>query len=266
MSLQRKSRRSQRASDSMIEIRSGTSDSPDGSARALPNGVNRIVETIIRAVCTRRLPPSAKLGETQLAEVFGVSRTIVRQALQHLSFMGITRSVANRGTFVMHSTRKQAADLFAARRVIEAETVALLARDCTARDIRTLREHVARERQMEATGNALELAQLRGDFHMLIARLAGNKVLAEILESLLPQTALIRAFYGSSGHSGRPTDEHEKLIKLLAKGDTSGCIRLIHEHLALDEASLRISNEPSDWRVDLADAFRGTGGHSHPRP
>lgn len=226
------------------------------SERTLPSGVSRIVESIIKAVCAKRLPPGAKLGETQLAEVFGVSRTIVRQALQHLSFMGFTRSVANRGTFVMQSTPKRAADLFAARRVIEAETVALLARDCTAKDIRTLRQHVARERDMEAIGNALELAQLRGDFHLLIARLAGNMVLAEMLESLLPQTALIRAFYGSGGSSGQPTDEHEELIRLLAKGDEQGCIRLIETHLELNEASLRMSDEPVDWRVNLADALR----------
>lgn len=232
---------------------------PRNSTRSLPSGVSRIVEAVIEAVCAKRLPPGAKLGENQLADVFGVSRTIVRQALQHLSFMGFTRSVANRGTFVMQSTPKQAADLFAARRVIEADTVALLARDCTANDIRTLRRHVAREREMEAIGNALELAQLRGDFHLLIARLAGNMVLAEILESLLPQTAVIRAFYGPPRSSGRPTDEHEELIGLLAKNDELGCIRLIREHLDLDEANLRMSDEPLEWRVNLAEVFREGG-------
>jgi hypothetical protein len=38
------------------------------SERTLPSGVSRIVESIIKAVCAKRLPPGAKLAETQLAE------------------------------------------------------------------------------------------------------------------------------------------------------------------------------------------------------
>src|SRR5262245_21789155 len=165
------------------------------SPGALPAGADVIVGAVIEAICARRLPPGAKLGENELASVFAVSRTIVRNALHHLSFMGIVRSTTNRGACIAQFSPKEASDLFAARRLIEGETVVQLARHCTANDIRRLREHVARERAKSASGHTLDLIQLRGDFHLLLARLAGNEVLADMMEALVARTALIRAFY-----------------------------------------------------------------------
>ena len=227
----------------------------DTGRRSPPAAAHRIVGAIIEAISSRRLPPGAKLGENQLAQVFGVSRTIIRQSLQQLAFTGVVQSITNRGAFIAQFSPQEAADLYAARRVIETETVVLLARYCTAGDIRNLRRHVARERELEATGNLLDLTRLRSDFHLLIARLAGNRVLADILERLLPQTALIRAFYGSIQPSTRPTDDHDRLIDLLAKGDERGCVELICEHLHLDERRLVIPPSSDKPNFNIAEAF-----------
>lgn len=232
-------------------------DSPYESGKRNPSDATRlIVETIIEAISSRRLPPGAKLGENQLAQAFNVSRTIVRQSLQELAFTGVVQAITNRGAFIAQFSPQEAADLYAARRVIETETVLQLARYCTAGDIRQLRRHVGWEREFEATGNLLELTRLRSDFHLLIARLAGNKVLADILERLLPQTALIRAFYGSAQPQKHPTDDHDRLIDLLASGDEQACVELIREHLHLDERRLVIPTPSDIPSFDIAKALR----------
>ena len=112
-----------------------------------------IVDAVLSGICTHRLAPGAKLGEAQMAQIFGTSRSVVRQALQHLAFLGVVRLEANRGAFVANASLKEVADLYSARRLIEAETVAALARDCTANDIRSLRAHIGREREAERTGD-----------------------------------------------------------------------------------------------------------------
>ena len=221
----------------------------------VPSAAEKIVEAIIQRIEAHRLPPGAKLGETQLAQILDVEP-------DHRAAGPAAAVVHRRRTVHIEPRRlhsrvhtKQAADLYAARRVIETETVLLLARHCTANDIRTLRQHVEWEREMEASGNSLDLVRLRSDFHLVLARLAGNQVLADMLERLLPQTALIRSFYGSPEFSSRPTDDHDRLITLLAKGDEQGCLDVIREHLHLDERKLVIPANQGGANFKIAKAF-----------
>src|SRR5215470_1431303 len=67
------------------------------SPTSTPEAAQRISRQIVRAVEEHRLPPGTKLGEETLAELFGVSRARVRQALQHLSLLHIVTLHPNRG-------------------------------------------------------------------------------------------------------------------------------------------------------------------------
>jgi DNA-binding GntR family transcriptional regulator len=54
-------------------------------AAGAPSSTQRIVESIVEAIVERRLMPGTKLAESQIGELFSVSRTVVRQALNQLS-------------------------------------------------------------------------------------------------------------------------------------------------------------------------------------
>src|SRR6187551_2392063 len=56
------------------------------------------------AIIDRRLAPGTKLNEAEVGELFSVSRTVVRSALQMLSFEGLVRTERNRGAFVANPT------------------------------------------------------------------------------------------------------------------------------------------------------------------
>ena len=208
-----------------------------------------IIDTVVGAVCTQRLVPGAKIGEARVAQLFSTSRTVVRQALQHLAFLGLVRLEANRGAFVATATVKEADDLYSARRLIEAETVATLARDCTANDMRLLRAHIDREREAVRDGNRWRLIRLRSEFHLTIASLAGNAVLHDLLGQIIPRTAMIAAFYRSGCADCSPTDEHLRLVESSAKGDAQACARLMCDHLKLDESRLASPHlqHPGRW-------------------
>ncbi len=181
----------------------------------------------------------------------------MRQALQHLAFLGLVRLEANRGAFVATATVKEANDLYSARRLIEAETAATLARDCTANDMRLLRAHIDREREAVRDGNRWRLIRLRSEFHLTIASLAGNAVLHDLLAQIIPRTAMIAAFYRSGGADCSPTDEHLRLVESLAKGDAEACARLMCDHLKLDESRLCFPSSPAPRQMDLSEALLG---------
>ena len=74
------------------------------------------------AVHEHRLKPGVKLREDEVGEVFGVSRTIVRQALRNMAFGGLLTIEKNRGAYVSKPTLREAHEVFQARALLEPST------------------------------------------------------------------------------------------------------------------------------------------------
>jgi DNA-binding GntR family transcriptional regulator len=212
-----------------------------------------IADRILDAIAAGRLPAGAKLGEIQIASFFHVGRTIVRDALKHLKAMGVVDLFPNRGAFVAQPTSKDAEDAYAARRLIENALVVEAARNCSSADIRALRQHVALERAAEKAGNRRDLIHLLGEFHLLVGKMGGNTVLLEILEGLIPRTAILLVLYEDPGHACA-VDEHADLVDLIAKGDEKGCVKLMSRHLATNKGALNFV-PAEEQNVDLAQAL-----------
>ena len=125
-----------------------------------------IAARLTRAIVEHRLQPGTKLAEQKLADHFGVSRTLVRQALFQLSQNRLVRLEPARGAFVAAPSADEARQVFAVRRMLESEMVRAFMRQVTPAKLRALREHVAREKQAVAQGDAPERTELLGDFHV----------------------------------------------------------------------------------------------------
>lgn len=91
------------------------------SAATPATATERVYQGICSAVLERRLEPGAWLREEELAVGFGVSRTVVRQALQRLAQDQVAGLEHNRGARVPLPMRADAAHVFEARRVVECE-------------------------------------------------------------------------------------------------------------------------------------------------
>ena len=108
----------------------------------------RIYDSIFQAVMMQRLKPGMKLPEPQLCELFGVSRTLVRKALQRLAGDHIVELRPNRGAVVASPTPEETREIFVARRAIEAAIMPLAIANNTPARIELLRtdERVRRTR------------------------------------------------------------------------------------------------------------------------
>lgn len=215
---------------------------------------SEIVRVVIAAAGAGRLPAGAKLGEDDLARIFGTSRTFVRLALKELAYLGIVSQIPSRGAFMAMPSEQDIADCYAARRLIETAIVADVARNCTANDIRRLREHVRRQRETRTPDRAHSHVQLLGAFHVEIAKLGGNRVLCEILEMLTARTAVMATIYEPPGH-GCGIDDHEALIDALAAGDADRAMAVMNRHLSTNLERLQAPSA-SPPKVDLDDALR----------
>jgi DNA-binding GntR family transcriptional regulator len=210
----------------------------------------RIVRALMDAVLDRALPPGIKLGEESIARQFDTSRATVRVALQHLAQLGIVTIEPNRGAFLTRPNARLAADLYSARRTIESQIVVDAARHCTAADMREMLAHIGAQDAAANARDGRELVRLRGDFHLLIARVGANAVLYDMLARTLPRCALVRAQSEHDPFSDRPVEEHRRLASLIAKGQADKAVALMRAHLTINERQLRFP-EPAEESADI---------------
>jgi DNA-binding GntR family transcriptional regulator len=203
-----------------------------------PSTTHFIVESLTRAIVEHKLQPGTKLAEQKLADHFGVSRTLVRQALHQLSQNRLIKLEPARGAFVAAPTSSEARQVFAVRRMLEVEMARTFARESTTARIKALREHMAQEKAAVDEDDASGRIELLGDFHVRIAELMGNEVLAQILRDLVSRSSLITLMYQRAGAARHSQQEHVELVRAFAAHDEERAARLMDEHLLHVEASL----------------------------
>jgi DNA-binding GntR family transcriptional regulator len=197
-----------------------------------------IVEALTRAIASHRLQPGSKLAEQKLADHFGVSRTLVRQALFQLAQNKLITLEPARGAFVAAPSAEEARQVFAVRRMLETEMTRAFVREATPARLRALREHVAQERAALAGDDAAEGNEVLGDFHVRMAEVMGNEVLAQILRDLVSRSSLITLMYQREGAAAHSLEEHGEIVKALAAKDEKRAVQLMTDHLQHVEASL----------------------------
>ncbi|MFC0167759.1 GntR family transcriptional regulator [Pseudoduganella danionis] len=215
----------------------------------------RIYRAVINAVMSHRLPPGTHLGEADFCELYQVSRTTVRKALLRLAHEHIIELRPNRGAVVASPTPEQARDIFAARRAIEREIIPLVIRNATASSIRQIRSALEAEDQARRSGDRAAWIRLGGEFHLLLAQLAGNQVLQRYMAELVSRCSLIIALYEPPGASMCENDEHQDLASLIEQGKVQQATDLIEHHLLEIEARLRLGAQ--EKKIRLADALAG---------
>ena len=211
------------------------------TTRRRPTSTETIVTRITAALIEHRLPPGAKLGEEALGEIFGVSRTQVRQALNRLAQDKLVTLLPARGAFVAQPAVREARELFDARRLIERVLTERFTASATREQIALLREHLSRERDAIATGDVPTRNRVLGEFHVVIANMVGNRVIVQLLRELVQRSSLVTLLYQSPRSASCSSDEHAALIEAIRRRDAIGAVRLMDEHLAHVERDLALS-------------------------
>jgi DNA-binding GntR family transcriptional regulator len=204
-----------------------------------------IVEALSRSIVEHRLEPGSKLVEQKLADQFGVSRTLVRQALFQLAQNRLIRLEPARGAFVAAPSVAEARQVFEVRRMLEAGMVRAFLQCATPTHIDALKKHILLEKaaisQSATRGDVRGRTELLGDFHVRMAQLMGNEVLASMLTDLISRCALITLMYQSAHAAEHSHEEHSAIVEALKAKDEALAVRLMDQHLHNVEAALTLS-------------------------
>lgn len=229
-----------------------TQPDTDLASEANASTTARIVDSLTRAIVDHRLHPGTKLAEQKLADHFGVSRTLVRQALFQMARNHLIRMKPARGAFVATPSADEARQVFAVRRMLETEMTRQFVRQVTPAQIKALKAHVAQERAAVASQDVSGRTELLGDFHVRMAELMGNQVLAQILDELISRCALITLMYQSTSAAEHSSEEHADIIQALANKDEARAVQLMVEHLEHVEQGLQFDRKLPTNDISMA--------------
>ena len=224
------------------------------TTRVRVSSADDIYDRMLAAIMEHRLPPGTKLTEDRLGEIFGVSRARVRQVLARLAHEKLVTLLPNRGAYIASPTVAEAREIFDMRRLMEPGIVQRFIAAGDARKIAQLRRHVAAESRARAAGDRAAIIRLSGEFHTLIADLAGNALLAKTMRELTLLTCLIIFLYDTPAVPACPHHEHDEIIDGIEARDERRATSLMLRHLDHVEASLDLRMHFSET-PDLARAL-----------
>ncbi|MEZ5935626.1 MAG: GntR family transcriptional regulator [Alphaproteobacteria bacterium] len=213
-----------------------------------------------RAVLEQALKPGTRLPEDTIGEQFGVSRTIVRQALTRLEAEGLVETLPNRGAFVATPSLEEARQIFEMRHCLEREVIARLAGQMSLPGLDALDAHVTQEERVRGKDGPVSI-RLAGEFHILLAELTGNGILARYVAEMVSRCSLILAVYGRTHSSDCAVEEHREIIRALRDGDAEKAMAIMDAHLGAvaGRAELTAGPEP-----DLASVLARYGRDQTP--
>lgn len=201
------------------------------AAEAVFNAIRSDIESGV-------FPVGSKLNsEAALAQNYGVSRSVIREALRSCTALGLTVTKTGKGTFVVADKvandltlgQYSARDLTEARPHIEVPAAGLAAERRTAEELETLRQLVA---SMAEENDPEAWVTLDSSFHAAIARASGNKVFASVVADIRDALAHQSETLNMVADRQHASDiEHQRILAAIEAGSAEDARDAMASHL-----------------------------------
>ncbi|MGQ9584402.1 MAG: GntR family transcriptional regulator [Anaerolineae bacterium] len=192
---------------------------------------DEVYTRIKREILCGEIEPGSLLSESKLAERFGVSRTPVREALSLLASDGLITTLPQRGHLVHTVSLSEVLDAFRVREILEVEAAGLAVHRISDAEIVHLRE-LAEAREGD-------FPSLNHEFHTIIAKAGGNRVLADFIERLLMLMRRVLLLDPHlAGWTEEGTQEALAICEALAARDEAAAREAMRTHIRNTLASI----------------------------
>src|SRR5918997_702888 len=220
-----------------------------------PNLYEVVSDRLLAAIRQAGLTPGSKIpSERELGEQFGVSRTVVREAIRHPAANGVLEARSGSGVRVAnigHNGVSESIELFLTRngpvdpekvnevrQCIELQTVAYAAERATEEQLRTIRAEC--EKLSGLKGHSEEASQADVAFHRAIAEASGNELFLVLVDSLAEVMLDIRrATLRDPGRAAVTLQQHRRIAEQLEARDPAAAVEAMRQHLIDSLATLK---------------------------
>ena len=189
-------------------------------------------EAIKQKIITLQFGPGTYLNVASITEALNIGRTPVHQAVRRLTHEGMIEIMPRKGMIVRPVSLNEVMEIADVRSVNEPHCVRLAAEKASAEDIAELEGILARADDAAAAGDTEQQMLADRDFHCEISRIAGNKILADILKNLHERS--LRFWFISlhdSPHRQEVADEHADIMKAIRNNDPDAAEHAMQRHI-----------------------------------
>jgi GntR family transcriptional repressor for pyruvate dehydrogenase complex len=220
-----------------------------------------VAAQIQRLIADGRLKPGDKLPpERELAEIFGVSRSSVRDAIRVLEMQGLVEPRHGDGTLVrkipidrlvqpfanaLSANKDLAADLFDMRKMLEPPLARAAAFRATDDDVRALEQIVERQARRVAAGEVA--IEDDNAFHYRIATAAKNQVVLRTMDILMDllSDSRVRSLQ-APGRAEKSLEGHRRILDAIRRRDPEAAAVRMRRHIEEIEGTLFAHGHPDE--------------------
>lgn len=193
---------------------------------------DEVAERLRSLILSGQLAPRERINELELCEMFGISRTPLREAIKILATEGLLELLPNRGARVGHVSQAEIEEMLEVVAGLEATAAELACRSISDAEIdmieaKTLVMEKAHQRQDDAA-----YFTLNREIHEAIMQAARNATLAAIYGNLSSRIQRMRyTAHKTPEQWRRAMDEHNRMVALLRARDGEGLARVMRDHI-----------------------------------
>ena len=188
-----------------------------------------IEETLRSAILDGRIPCGTALRQQDLADLFGVSRMPVREALRQLEAQALLNVIAHKGAVVAPLVQGDAVETYALRILLESEALRLSIPLLEKADFEDAARHID---DMETEHDYTEIGRLNRLFHMSLYSKAPNRRLLNLVEEgLNEEERFLRFNLEAMGLGKLSQDDHRALLLAVEDRDIQRAVTMLENHL-----------------------------------
>lgn len=197
----------------------------------------RVFKAMEAEILSGRLKPRERLVEMDLIARFGVSRTVIREAIKMLEAKGLVRTTPYRGAAVADLTVEEIGEIYFVRGHLERIAARLVLVHVTARDVRRLKS-LAREVEQHLRKKTDRMIEMDSQFHRALFSIGRNRYLCELIDFLRTQAHVVRFnAWSLPDRIEQSIFEHRQIIQAIEERDLRRLQKLVVRHLMVSKNS-----------------------------
>lgn len=197
----------------------------------------KILNEMEAAILSGEFKPREHLIEMELIERYGVSRTVIREALKKLEGKGLVRIAPHRGARVADLSVREIEEIYFVRTEVEKIAARLVVKNIQPEEIESLKK-LAQEVEGHLRRKTEQMIEKDGEFHRAIYQTCRNQHLCDLIDHLKTKSYIVG--YNAWSMPQRIEDsigEHRAIVAAVAEKDAPKLEKLIVKHLAFSKNS-----------------------------
>jgi DNA-binding GntR family transcriptional regulator len=197
----------------------------------------RVTKEIEEAILSGQFKPRERLIEMDLITKFGVSRTVIREALKKLEAKGLIRTTPYRGAMVADLTVEEVEEIYFVRAELEKIAARLVLKHITQTEIQNLKK-LSKEVERHLREKTHQMIEKDSEFHRAVFKISRNRYLSEMIDFLRTKAHIVR--FNAWSLPNRIEEsilEHRMMVKAIEKRDLEELEKLVFQHLRFSKNS-----------------------------